>query len=164
MYVTQKRIFVVFVFKTTYLKNKIKSTLINQFVYRYQALIKRRTFVFFTSERDAVNRNHNWNHDNGSSRRFLWKYVFKCQKWVNSKLQTSITKKTKWVARSHGLVVKEDGSWPWGRGFKPLHCLDECKRFASYYNKEILKIKVAEWGTPNFFFFNLNWVGRALLI
>ena len=40
MYVTQKRIFVVFVFKTTCLKNKIKSTLINQFVYRRQAIKK----------------------------------------------------------------------------------------------------------------------------
>jgi hypothetical protein len=36
-----------------------------------------------------------------------------------------------------------------GRGFKPRHCiLDGCKRFASYYIKEKLKIKVAKWGTP----------------
>jgi hypothetical protein len=26
--------------------------------------------------------------------------------------------------------------------------LDGCKRFASYYIKEQLKIKVAQWGTP----------------
>ncbi len=53
------------------------------------------------------------------------------------------------LARSHGLVVKADGSWPRGRGFKPRHrILDGCKRFASYYIKEKLKIKVAKWGTP----------------
>jgi hypothetical protein len=53
------------------------------------------------------------------------------------------------VARNHGLVVKADGSCPRGHGFKPRHRrLDGCKRFASYYIKEKLKIKVAKWGTP----------------
>jgi hypothetical protein len=52
-------------------------------------------------------------------------------------------------ARRHGLVVKADGSWPRGLGFKPGHSiLDGCKRFASYYIKEKLKIEVAKWGTP----------------
>ena len=38
------------------------------------------------------------------------------------------------MARSHGLVVKADGSWPRDHGFKPRHCiLDGCNRFASYY-------------------------------
>jgi hypothetical protein len=40
-------------------------------------------------------------------------------------------------ARSHGLVVKADGSWPRGCGLETQHCLlDECKQFASYYIKE----------------------------
>jgi hypothetical protein len=52
-------------------------------------------------------------------------------------------------ARSHGLVVKADGSRRRGRGFKPRHTiLDGCKQFATYYIKEKLKIKVAKWGTP----------------
>jgi len=51
-------------------------------------------------------------------------------------------------AGSHGLVVKADGSWPRGRGFKPRHrILDGCKQFASYYIKKNWKIKVAKWGT-----------------
>ena len=51
--------------------------------------------------------------------------------------------------RSHGLVVKADGSWPRCHGFKPRHCiLIGCKQFAIYYTKEKLKIKVAKWGTP----------------
>ena len=46
-------------------------------------------------------------------------------------------------------MVKADGSRRRGRGFKPRHrILDGCKTFASYYIKEKLKIKVAEWGTP----------------
>jgi hypothetical protein len=58
------------------------------------------------------------------------------------------------LARSHGLVVKADGSWSRGRWFKPRHCiLDGCKQFASYCIKEKLKIKVAKWGAPQFFFF-----------
>ena len=56
-------------------------------------------------------------------------------------------------ARSHGLVVKADGSRPRGRGFKPRHrILDGCKQFDSYNRNEKLKIKEAKWGTPNFFF------------
>ncbi len=52
-------------------------------------------------------------------------------------------------ARSHGLVVKADGSRPKGCGFKPQHhILDGCKQFASYYIKEKLIIKVAKRGTP----------------
>ena len=40
-------------------------------------------------------------------------------------------------ARSHGLVIKADGSWPRGCGLKPQHCLlDGCKQFASYYIKD----------------------------
>jgi hypothetical protein len=49
--------------------------------------------------------------------------------------------------KSHGLVVKADGSWSRGRGFKPRHRILD----ASYYIKphmKITKIKVAEWGTP----------------
>jgi hypothetical protein len=53
------------------------------------------------------------------------------------------------MAISHGLVVKADGSWPRGHGFKPRHrILDGCKQIASYYIKENLKIKVAKRGTP----------------
>ncbi len=49
------------------------------------------------------------------------------------------------LARSCGLVVQADGSWPRGSGFKPHHrILDGCKQFASYYIKEKLKIKVAK--------------------
>jgi hypothetical protein len=51
--------------------------------------------------------------------------------------------------RTAGQVVKADGSYPRGRGFKPQHrILDGCKQFASYYFKEKLKIKVAKWGAP----------------
>ncbi len=53
----------------------------------------------------------------------------------------------------HGLVIKADGSWPRGRGFKPRHCkLDGCKQFSSHYIKEKLKIMVAKWGTPKNYF------------
>ncbi len=46
-------------------------------------------------------------------------------------------------------MVKADGSWPRGCGFKPRRrILDGCRRIASYYIKEKLKIKVAKWGTP----------------
>jgi len=47
-----------------------------------------------------------------------------------------------------GLVVRAEGSRPRGRGVKSRRKLDGCKRFASYYIKEKLKIKVAKWGTP----------------
>jgi hypothetical protein len=64
-----------------------------------------------------------------------------------------IFKHTSPKARSHGLVVKADGSWPRGGGFKPRHrILYGCKRFASYYIKEKLKLKVAKWGTPKKYF------------
>jgi hypothetical protein len=47
-----------------------------------------------------------------------------------------------------GLGVRAEGSRPRGRWFKSRLILDGCKRFASYYIKEKLKIKVAKWGTP----------------
>jgi hypothetical protein len=47
-----------------------------------------------------------------------------------------------------GLVVRAEDSRPRGRGFESRRILDGCKRFASYYIKEKLKIKVAKWGTP----------------
>ena len=61
--------------------------------------------------------------------------------WLNQKNMSR--------SRSHGLVVKAYGSWQRGCGFKPRHrILDGCKRFASYYIKEKLKINVAKWGAP----------------
>jgi hypothetical protein len=45
-------------------------------------------------------------------------------------------------------VVRAEDSRPRGRGFESRCILDGCKRFASYYIKEKLKIKVAKWGTP----------------
>ena len=62
------------------------------------------------------------------------------------------------MARCHGLVVKADGSWPRGRGFKPRHrILYGCKQFTLHLQ---LKIKVAKWGTQkkkkNFFLKSLN--------
>ncbi len=45
-------------------------------------------------------------------------------------------------------MVRAEGSRPRGRGFKSRRILDGCKRFANYYIKEKLKIKVAKWGTP----------------
>ncbi len=45
-------------------------------------------------------------------------------------------------------MVRAEGSRPRGRGFESRRKLDGCKRFASYYIKEKLKIKVAKWGTP----------------
>ncbi len=45
-------------------------------------------------------------------------------------------------------MVRAEDSRPRGRGFNSRRILDGCKRFASYYIKEKLKIKVAEWGTP----------------
>ncbi len=51
------------------------------------------------------------------------------------------------MARSHGLVVKADDSWPRGRGFKSRHrILDGCKRFASYYIKEKIENKGSQMG------------------
>jgi hypothetical protein len=43
-----------------------------------------------------------------------------------------------------GLVVRVECSGLRGRGFESHHILDGCKRFASYYIKEKLKIKVAQ--------------------
>ncbi len=45
-------------------------------------------------------------------------------------------------------MVRAEDSCPTGRGFESRRILDGCKRFASYYIKENLKIKVAKWGTP----------------
>jgi hypothetical protein len=45
-------------------------------------------------------------------------------------------------------VVRAEGSHPRGRGFESRCELDGCKRWASYYIKEKLKIKIAKWGTP----------------
>ncbi len=45
-------------------------------------------------------------------------------------------------------MVKAEDSRPRGRGFESCLILDGCKRFACYYIKEKLKIKVAKWGTP----------------
>ena len=43
---------------------------------------------------------------------------------------------------SHGLVVKADGSWSRGRGFKPRHrILNGCKQLASYYIKRKIENK-----------------------
>jgi hypothetical protein len=80
------------------------------------------------------------------------------------------------LARSHGLVVKADGSWPRGCGFKRWHrILDGWKQFASYCIKEKLKIKVAKWGTPKKYFkkvlkfhftyvtYSRQWVSNDLL-
>ena len=51
------------------------------------------------------------------------------------------------MARSHGLVVKADGSWPRGCEFKPQHrLLDGCKQFASYYIKEKFENKGSQMG------------------
>jgi hypothetical protein len=47
-----------------------------------------------------------------------------------------------------GLVVRVEASCLRGCGFESRRVLDGCKRFASYYIKEKLKIKVAKWGTP----------------
>ncbi len=52
------------------------------------------------------------------------------------------------LGKKPGLVVKAEGSRPRGRGFKSCRILNGCKRFASYYIKEKLKIKVAKWSTP----------------
>ncbi len=51
-----------------------------------------------------------------------------------------------------GLVVRAEDSRPRGRGFKSRCILDGYKRFASYYIKEKLKIKVAKCGTPKKYF------------
>ncbi len=51
-----------------------------------------------------------------------------------------------------GLVVRAEDSRPRGCGFESRHLLDGCKRFASYYIKEKLKIKVAKWGTLKKYF------------
>jgi hypothetical protein len=46
-----------------------------------------------------------------------------------------------------GLVVKADGSWPRGHGFKPRHCiLVGCKLFDSYYIKEKIENKGSQMG------------------
>jgi hypothetical protein len=43
-------------------------------------------------------------------------------------------------------VVRAEDSRLRGCRFESRHILDGCKRFASYYIKEKLKIKVAKWG------------------
>ena len=45
-------------------------------------------------------------------------------------------------------MVRAEDSRPRGRGFESRRILDGRKRFASYYIRENLKIKVAKWGTP----------------
>jgi hypothetical protein len=51
------------------------------------------------------------------------------------------------LTRSHGLVVKADGSWPRGHGFKPWHrILYKSKQFASYYIKEKFENKGSQMG------------------
>ena len=45
-------------------------------------------------------------------------------------------------------MVRVEASHLRGRGFESRRILDGCKRFANYYIKEKLKIKVAKWGTP----------------
>ena len=45
-------------------------------------------------------------------------------------------------------MVRAEDSRPRGRGFESRRIVDGCKRFASYYIEEKLKIKVAKWGTP----------------
>jgi len=65
--------------------------------------------------------------------------------------------KNKPMARSHGLVVKAEDSWSRDCGFESrCHILNGCKQCYSYYiincTKKITKIKIAKWGTPNFFF------------
>jgi hypothetical protein len=59
-------------------------------------------------------------------------------------------------------VVRAEDSRPNGRGFESRCILDGRKRFASYYIKEKLKIKVAKWGTPKKIFNNfLNVIFRS---
>jgi hypothetical protein len=45
-----------------------------------------------------------------------------------------------------GLVVRAEDPRPRGRGFESRCILDGCKRFASYYIKGKLKIKLAKLG------------------
>ncbi len=45
-------------------------------------------------------------------------------------------------------MVRAEDSRPRGRGFESRRIVDGCKRFASYYIKEKLKINVAKWGAP----------------
>ena len=42
-------------------------------------------------------------------------------------------------------MVRAEDSRPRGRGFESRRIVDGCKRFASYYIEEKLKIKVAKW-------------------
>ncbi len=48
---------------------------------------------------------------------------------------------TKFRGEKPGLVVRAEDSHPTGRGFKSCRILDGCKRFASYYNKEKMKLR-----------------------
>ena len=54
------------------------------------------------------------------------------------------------MARWHGLVVKAEDSWQRSLGFEPCrhHLLDGLYAKLTILKKEI---KVAEWGTQNFF-------------
>ena len=54
-------------------------------------------------------------------------------------------------------MVRAEDSRPRGRGFESRRIMDGCKRFASYYIKEKLKIKVAKWGTPKIYLKKLTY-------
>jgi len=69
-------------------------------------------------------------------------------------------------ARSHGLVVKADGSWPRGCGFKTRQpILDGWKQFASYYIKEKLENKSSQIGhTKKIFKKKKNCLGFSSVV
>jgi hypothetical protein len=63
--------------------------------------------------------------------------------------------------KTPGLVVRAEDWHLRGRGFKSRCILDGCKRFASYYIKEKLKIIVAKWGTSNYYFFKQQTISAC---
>ena len=76
--------------------------------------------------------------------------LWKCQQLSKAKIQLG------WEAWSSGKGRRLTSKRLWVR--IPRRILDGCKRFASYYIKEKLKIKVAKWGTSKkYFFFKYNW-------
>ncbi len=70
--------------------------------------------------------------------------------FLSNEIKTLLTfaKNTFDSGEKPGLEVRAEDSRSRGRGFESRRILDGCKRFASYYIKEKLKIKVAKWGTP----------------
>ncbi len=50
--------------------------------------------------------------------------------------------KLNYLAISHGLVIKADGSWPSGSGLESRHRWMDVNNHASYYMKEKSKIKL----------------------